>query len=540
MASNAVKKAILLVFSFSLIFLVGMAFDEKSSQASTDPSHLIIIIDASGSMYGQMQGRSKMDIAKESLVKIVQELPPKTHIGLIVYGHRRKGDCQDVEEMVSPSPLGAQKMNLIVPKIQPKGKTPITLSLHKALNALENRQGSKTILLISDGKETCGGDPCRLVKDFNKRGVQFVTHVVGFDVTPEEKKQLSCIAKEGGGKYYSAQNAADFQVATKAVAQKATDQTPGSLKLVRPKGQFLPGEKIQVLFQASASYPSHAWVGVIPSSVAHGKESENDQHDLTYQYLKNRTEGTLTFDAPYLFGSFDFRMQDGDHSGREVASVSFEIIAPPSGPKPSLSIVPSNKEFNPNEEIQVRFQGQSYFHSNAWVGIIPSHVAHGKESVNDQHDLSYQYLNKKTAGVLKFQAPNKSGNYDFRMNNADKNGSEVASVSFVVKGQDQDFKPHLVIKNKKTIYAPGEAIQVQFSASSHYPANAWVGIIPSKVGHGSESVNDQHDITYQYLDKRTQGVLTFAAPNQSGAFDFRMHDTDSSGKEVSSISFVVK
>ena len=86
----------------------------------------------------------------------------------------------------------------------------------------------------------------------------------------------------------------------------------------------------------------------------------------------------------------------------------------------------------------------------------------------------------------------------------------------------------------KNMYKPGEKITVTFAAPGSYPGNAWVGIIPSNVPHGQESVNDQHDLAYQYLDKRTSGTLVFTAPKKSGFYDVRMNDTDNNGKEVAS------
>ncbi|MFH1148833.1 MAG: hypothetical protein V1736_14170, partial [Pseudomonadota bacterium] len=78
-----------------------------------------------------------------------------------------------------------------------------------------------------------------------------------------------------------------------------------------------------------------------------------------------------------------------------------------------------------------------------------------------------------------------------------------------------------------------------FSAPGYFARDAWVGIIPSHIAHGSEAENDKYDVTYQYLEKRTSGVLVFQAPKESGQWDLRMHDTDGNGREVASVSFTV-
>lgn len=90
--------------------------------------------------------------------------------------------------------------------------------------------------------------------------------------------------------------------------------------------------------------------------------------------------------------------------------------------------------------------------------------------------------------------------------------------------------------NKQT-FARGERIQVGFRAPAGLDRSAWVGIIPSNIPHGNEEVNDAHDVTYQYLEGRTSGTLSFTAPS-AGNWDLRMHSTDSTGVEIASVSFV--
>jgi len=194
--------------------------------------------------------------------------------------------------------------------------------------------------------------------------------------------------------------------------------------------------------------------------------------------------------------------------------------------------------FAPGQEIRVRFTASGQYADNAWVGIIPAHVRHGSEAENDKYDLAYQYLKKRTSGVLIFRAPTKTGAYDFRMHNTDNNGREVASVSFRVGAATA---PAVLgpLRLEKGNFRPGEEIRVHFTASARYADNAWVGIIPSNIRHGSEAENDKYDLAYQYLKKRTSGVLIFRAPSKSGSFDFRMHDTDKNGREVASVSFRV-
>jgi hypothetical protein len=98
------------------------------------------------------------------------------------------------------------------------------------------------------------------------------------------------------------------------------------------------------------------------------------------------------------------------------------------------------------------------------------------------------------------------------------------------------------LKLEKTTFGSGEQIKVSFTAPATYPANAWVGIIPSAVKHGVAALNDDNNMGFQYLNKKTSGVLVFVAPSKPGNYDFRMSDQDDHEKanETASASFTVK
>jgi hypothetical protein len=113
-----------------------------------------------------------------------------------------------------------------------------------------------------------------------------------------------------------------------------TDDTAdkGKATLSIDKKEVKPSETIIVTFEATTSdFASGAWVGIIPSNIEHGDETKNDEYDVDYQYLNDRTEGTMTFKAPMKPGKWDFRLHTSDNEGKEVASVTFTVVAPPAG-----------------------------------------------------------------------------------------------------------------------------------------------------------------------------------------------------------------
>jgi Ca-activated chloride channel family protein len=215
-----------------LVLLLGLyTHGAGTCQAATVPSgNLVFILDASGSMGAQIQGKMKIDIAKEVLSGLIQELPAGVNVGLFAYGHRQKADCNDVEELTQLGPLDRQDLVAKIKNLDHKGKTPITLSVQKVAEGLKTLEDETTIILVSDGEETCEGDPCAMVKELKSSGIKFVMHVIGFDVTEKEKAQLACLAEAGGGSYFTAKNVGELTSAAKKVVEK-TEQSSGKLKI---------------------------------------------------------------------------------------------------------------------------------------------------------------------------------------------------------------------------------------------------------------------------------------------------------------------
>ena len=214
------------------------------SSKNSDPGVSMLILDASGSMWGQIQGRSKIEIAREAVNSMLKTWPSKQQLGLMAYGHRSKGKCDDIEVLKKPSQLDAANMQQAVNALQPKGMTPITASVRMAAEQLKFSERKATVILVSDGEETCNADPCALGAELEKLGVDFTAHVVGFDL-PEGKAraQLQCLAKSTGGRYVEARNAAELNSALGELAKAAPAALPKPIENLKPpKGCVLYAE----------------------------------------------------------------------------------------------------------------------------------------------------------------------------------------------------------------------------------------------------------------------------------------------------------
>ena len=199
-----------------------------TAQADETGSRVILILDASGSMRAKINGKAKIDIAKEVVGKIVAGWKPEDELGLVVYGHRKKGECSDIETVKEPGPLNAQDFMAAVNAIQPKGQTPMTQAVKQAAEALQYTEKKATVILVSDGIENCDADPCAVAAELAKSGVELKVHTVGFGLDNQGAvSQLKCLAEKTGGTFTVANNADDLLKAlTKTVATRPVAPAP--------------------------------------------------------------------------------------------------------------------------------------------------------------------------------------------------------------------------------------------------------------------------------------------------------------------------
>lgn len=186
-------------------------------------NNLVIIFDSSGSMAAQLDGEAKIAIAKNAVKNYVDGLGNDKNIQLsiIVYGHKgsnsqshKSVSCSGIEEIYYMGTVNPSVAKQKIDSFSATGWTPIAQSLHKAEDILEKNpvNGENFILLVSDGKETCDGDPISAVKKIRKSGMTVTANVIGFDVGGADEQQLKEIADAGGGDYFSVKNAQDFDL----------------------------------------------------------------------------------------------------------------------------------------------------------------------------------------------------------------------------------------------------------------------------------------------------------------------------------------
>ena len=196
-----------------------------TTQLASAESNLLFVLDSSGSMWGQVDGVAKITTAKDVLGRLMGDLPTGTRAGLMVYGHRDKNSCTDVELVARLGAARSGATRAALDGIRPLGKTPIAYALGEARTAFAgtSKDASNTVVLISDGIETCDGDPCAVAAALAAQNVNVKVHVVGFDIAKEDRAQLQCIAEKGKGKYFSADSTEGFSEAVSAVVKEVVE-----------------------------------------------------------------------------------------------------------------------------------------------------------------------------------------------------------------------------------------------------------------------------------------------------------------------------
>lgn len=216
--------------SFALLFLTRATPPLKPVErhgpgilktAAVAPNNrFYIILDCSGSMIDNMDGRVKFDIARGSVQALIDALPPNSEVALRVYGHRKSaldpGCDLDTELKIPMGKLDKQKFTQTLNSLRARGKTPLALSIEDAIQDLGaiDPKNPVTLLLLTDGGEDTfkpRGNPVKACQGLAKvKGLTF--HIVGFDINqPDWSEQLQAMAQAAGARYWPAARGAELE-----------------------------------------------------------------------------------------------------------------------------------------------------------------------------------------------------------------------------------------------------------------------------------------------------------------------------------------
>jgi Ca-activated chloride channel family protein len=230
------KQIATFIFLFFVVSFTAQAQQEPPKPVKT--TRLLLVLDASGSMFAKIDGIYRMDLAKELLVKLVDSLKtiPNLQLGLRVYGHQfpsEQRNCQDSRLEVPFSANSAEQIKTRLPSIVPRGTTPISYSLLQSANDFPKDPNSRNVVvLITDGLESCNGDPCAVSQELQKKNVFLRPFIVGVGSDPEFVKQFSCM-----GEYFDANTASAFRSVLGKIVKQTLGKTTVTVELTDADGK---------------------------------------------------------------------------------------------------------------------------------------------------------------------------------------------------------------------------------------------------------------------------------------------------------------
>ena len=218
----------------------GTVNQGKADAGGSPQSNLALILDGSGSMGEALPGtgKTKLAVAKEVMAELIPQIPAELNGTLWIYAHRYPPDpkadsCQDIEQVLPLEPVDAGAYVTKIQGIQANGWTPIADSIVAAADGLPVGDFN-SVILVSDGEETCGGDPCAVSEALKGSDAELTIHVVGYAVDDATREQLACIARVSGGSYHDATDAEGLLDALEEALAAAVVETVLRVEIVDP------------------------------------------------------------------------------------------------------------------------------------------------------------------------------------------------------------------------------------------------------------------------------------------------------------------
>ena len=428
-------------------------------------------------MWGQIDGKAKITIAKEALNELVDELPGDLHVGLVAYGHRVKGDCGDIEMLIPLGPLDAKLMKNKIKGLNAKGMTPLSESVRQAAEALRYTEEKATVILVSDGLENCHADPCGVAAELAMSGVDFTMHVIGFDISKEEQTQLRCLADNTGGQFLAAENAQSLSSALAQTVSKAKEpakavvEDPGTAQLNAP-ASVPAGARFEIEWQGPDSRNDHI-------SIA----SKQDQ-DQTYRHYVHTERGNpARLTAPGTPGDYELRYMHAQ-SGKVIGRADIVVT-------PVHATLQSPGSVQAGQEFAVSWSGPGY--EEDYIALcLPGDDDH----VHQQSNLTQR------GNPAQLRAPADPGTYELRYVMGTDN-QVLAREPLVVEGVGAKVEaPEFVDMAAEFL------IEWQ---GPNYPGDFISIALPEEMGSSYKA--------YEYTERGNP--LKLRAPSDSGKYEVR-------------------
>ncbi|MFG2892562.1 VWA domain-containing protein [Streptomyces sp. NPDC048248] len=241
-----------------------------ADEPDTHPSPKVeLTLDVSGSMRARdIDGQSRMAAAKQAFNEVLDAVPDEVQLGIRTLGANypgedRKVGCKDTRQLYPVGPLDRTEAKTAVATLRPTGWTPIGPALLGAAHDLKGGDGTRRIVLITDGEDTCAPlDPCQVARDIAAEGIHLVVDTLGLLPNAKTRNQLSCIAEATGGTYTSVQHTDQLRDRVHQLVERAADPvvTPVATK---GTAQCADAPKLTAgLYSDREKFAEHRWYRV--------------------------------------------------------------------------------------------------------------------------------------------------------------------------------------------------------------------------------------------------------------------------------------
>ena len=254
--------------------LTSLQAQTQETQAGGGTVNVELVLDSSGSMTAEVSpGVTRIQAAKDVLNDVIEAIPEREgiNVGFRVFGHEgsnqeadRAESCQSTDLVVPIEGVDKESLRAAVEGYQPVGWTPITLALQSAAEDFEPEAEGVTnaIVLVTDGLETCGGDPCAAAQALAEGDVSVTTYVIGFGLTAEEQATLQCIADAGNGLNLGAGSAEELSEALFTVLEELAVVVQTGFLEIEAFGNIWPRATVSCRTGATDSNPEGEVVSV--------------------------------------------------------------------------------------------------------------------------------------------------------------------------------------------------------------------------------------------------------------------------------------
>lgn len=221
-----------------LTLLLSLIYSQTQAQMLpperiTKTTRMLFVLDASGSMMAKLGNETRWDIAKRTLIRLVDSLRdvPRLEVALRVYGHQspsRLKNCKDSKLEVAFSASSHDQVIQRLKTIKPQGETPIAYSLEQSINDFPTGATTRNVIvMITDGLESCNGDPCAISVGLQKKGIFLRPFIIGLGGERNWGDAFSCM-----GRYFDARSPGDFAGALGEVMKQSLCKTTVSVELL--------------------------------------------------------------------------------------------------------------------------------------------------------------------------------------------------------------------------------------------------------------------------------------------------------------------